>query len=106
MQRRCPGIRPTARSRFVRGFAMIRGVGASLGALRERQALAKNMLWGETPERLVLELEEAVEAEPSLNIRGIHFFTFASLKSTIEWVEGYRDHSRPGCLLQAVRACR
>jgi hypothetical protein len=42
------------------------------------------MLSGETLKILILELEEAVEAEPSLNIRGIHFFTFASLRNKIE----------------------
>ena len=83
---------PAKRATLIK-YAMICGVGASLRALRERQALAKNVLSGETPERLILELEEAVEADPSLNIWGIHFFTFASLKNTIEWVEGFRDHS-------------
>jgi methylenetetrahydrofolate reductase (NADPH) len=78
-------------------YAMICGVGPSLRALKERQSLAKNILAGETPEKLILELEEAVAAEPSLNIWGIHFFTFASLKSTIEWVERYRGNVVPGC---------
>jgi methylenetetrahydrofolate reductase (NADPH) len=77
-------------------YAMICGVGASLRALKERQSLAKSLLSGETPERLILELEEAAEAEPSLNIWGIHFFTFASLKNTIEWVEGFRGKTLPG----------
>lgn len=71
-------------------YAMICGVGASLRALKERQSLTKGMLAGETPEKLILELEEAGEAEPSLNIWGIHFFTFASLQNTIEWVESFR----------------
>lgn len=71
-------------------YAMICGVGPSLRALKERQSLARNLLAGETPEKLILELEDAVEAEPSLNIWGLHFFTFASLSSTIEWVERFR----------------
>ena len=87
------GVAGPAKHATLIRYAMICGVGASLRALRERQALAKNVLSGETPERLILELEEAVEADPSLNIWGIHFFTFASLKNTIEWVEGFRDHS-------------
>lgn len=70
-------------------YAAICGVGPSLRALRERQSLAKNMLLGETPQKLIEDLEEAVAAEPALNIWGIHFFTFASLKNTIEWVEGF-----------------
>ena len=71
-------------------YAMICGVGPSLRALKERQSLAKNLLSGETPEKLITELEDAVEAEPSLNIWGLHFFTFASLKGTIEWVQRFR----------------
>ena len=82
---------PATHATLIR-YAMICGVGASLRALRERQALAKNVLSGETPEQLILELEEAAEAEPLLNIWGIHFFTFASLRNTIKWVEGFRDH--------------
>jgi len=53
------------------------------------------MLSGETPKILILELEEAVEAEPSLNIWGIHIFTFASLRNTIQWVEGFRGEAAP-----------
>lgn len=77
-------------------YAMICGVGPSLRALKERQSMTKNLLSGETPEKLILELEEAVEAEPSLNIWGIHFFTFASLKNTIEWVEKFKGQSTSG----------
>ena len=72
-------------------YAVICGVGPSLRALKERQSFAKNMLMGETPQKLIQELEEAVEAEPELNIWGIHFFTFASLKNTIEWVQSFRE---------------
>lgn len=86
------GVAGPAKHATLIRYAMICGVGASLRALRERQSLARNILSRETPEKLILELEEAVETEPSLNIWGIHFFTFASLKNTIEWVEGFRDH--------------
>jgi len=84
------GVAGPAKHSTLIKYAMICGVGPSLRALKERQSLAKNMLLGETPQKLILELEEAVEAEPSLNIWGIHFFTFASLKNTIEWVESFR----------------
>lgn len=80
---------PAKRTTLIK-YAMICGVGASLRALKERQSLTKNMLSGETPERLIRELEDAVDAEPSLNIWGIHFFTFASLKNTIEWVDKFQ----------------
>jgi methylenetetrahydrofolate reductase (NADPH) len=84
------GVAGPARHTTLIKYAMICGVGPSLRALKERQSFAKNMLLGETPERLILELENAVDAEPTLNIWGIHFFTFASLKSTIDWIDAFR----------------
>jgi methylenetetrahydrofolate reductase (NADPH) len=71
-------------------FAAICGVGASLRALKERPGRAKRLLAGETPERLILDLEAAATEDPSLDIWGVHFFTFASLARTIEWVEQFR----------------
>jgi methylenetetrahydrofolate reductase (NADPH) len=81
---------PAKRSTLVK-YALICGVGASLRALKERQSLATNLLSVETPEILIRELEDAAEAEPGLNIWGVHFFTFASLTNTIDWVEDFRD---------------
>ena len=71
-------------------YALMCGVGASLRALRERQGLTKTMLTGETPEALLTEIALAREAEPSLGIAGVHFFTFGSLMKTAEWVESVR----------------
>jgi methylenetetrahydrofolate reductase (NADPH) len=71
-------------------FAMMCGVGASLRALRERGDFARNMLSGETPEALLTEIALAREAEPGLNIQGVHFFTFGSLIKTAQWVESVR----------------
>ena len=71
-------------------FAMMCGVGASLRALRERGDFARNMLMGETPEALLTEIALAREAEPGLNIQGVHFFTFGSLIKTAQWVESVR----------------
>jgi methylenetetrahydrofolate reductase (NADPH) len=71
-------------------YAMMCGVGTSLRALRERQNLARTMLTGETPEGLLTEIALAREAEPSLGIVGVHFFTFGSLMKTAEWVESVR----------------
>jgi len=72
-------------------YAMMCGVGTSLRALRERQNLAKTMLTGETPEGLLTEIALAREAEPSLGIAGVHFFTFGSLMKTAEWVESIKS---------------
>lgn len=85
------GVAGPAKQATLIKYAMICGVGPSLRALKERQSLARKMLSRETPGQLISDLEEAVEAEPSLNIWGIHFFTFASLNDTIQWVEGYRQ---------------
>ena len=71
-------------------YALMCGVGASLRALRERQGLTRTMLTGETPEALLTEIALAREAEPSLGIAGVHFFTFGSLMKTAEWVESVR----------------
>jgi methylenetetrahydrofolate reductase (NADH) len=78
---------PASRKTLLR-YAMICGVGASLRALKERQSLARNLLASETPERLLADLAAAVRSEPSLDIWGVHFFTFASLADTIEWAAG------------------
>jgi methylenetetrahydrofolate reductase (NADPH) len=71
-------------------YALMCGVGASLRALRERQGLTRTMLTAETPEALLTDIALAREAEPSLGIAGVHFFTFGSLMKTAEWVESVR----------------
>ena len=80
---------PASHATLIR-YALMCGVGASLRALRERQGLTKTMLTGETPEALLTEIALAREAEPSLGIAGVHFFTFGSLMKTAEWVETIR----------------
>ena len=76
---------PSSRATLVK-YAIICGVGASLRALKERQDLAKNMTSGETPERLITELAEALEKEPDLGLNGVHFFTFGSLEKSATFV--------------------
>jgi methylenetetrahydrofolate reductase (NADPH) len=77
---------PTEHARLVK-YALICGVGPSLRALTERQGLARNMLAGETPERMLAE----VAANPSLGVAGVHFFTFGSLAATHKWIQ---QHAR------------
>ncbi|MDE3115174.1 MAG: methylenetetrahydrofolate reductase [Pseudomonadota bacterium] len=77
---------PADRATLVK-YALICGVGPSLRALKERQSLARNMLSGETPEGVLGEVAAAQNAEPSLGISGVHFFTFGALANTIKWVE-------------------
>lgn len=76
---------PSSRATLVK-YAIICGVGASLRALKERQDLAKNMTSGETPEKLITELAEALEKESELGLNGVHFFTFGSLEKSATFV--------------------
>jgi methylenetetrahydrofolate reductase (NADPH) len=77
---------PTEHARLVK-YALICGVGPSLRALMERQGLAKNMLAGETPERVLAEIAAAMSVNPSLGVAGVHFFTFGSLAATHKWIQ-------------------
>jgi methylenetetrahydrofolate reductase (NADPH) len=77
---------PTEYARLVK-YALICGVGPSLRALKERQGLARNMLGGETPEKLLTDVALAQDANPALNIEGVHFFTFGALAASCSWIE-------------------
>jgi methylenetetrahydrofolate reductase (NADPH) len=77
---------PTEYAKLVK-YALICGVGPSLRALKERQGLAKNMLGGETPEKLLTEIALAQDANPALNIEGVHFFTFGALGGSYSWIQ-------------------
>jgi methylenetetrahydrofolate reductase (NADPH) len=79
---------PTSRPSLLK-YAMMRGVGASIRALKERPA-TRNMLADNTPEDVLSEVALAQAADPALGIQGVHFFTFASLAKTIQFVEGHR----------------
>ena len=81
------GVAGPAKPATLIKYALICGVGPSLRAMRERQEMTKNLLSGETPEKLLTEIARAQLAEPELDIWGVHFFTFAALRKTIEWAE-------------------
>lgn len=68
-------------------YAVVCGVGPSLRALKERQTMAKNLMAGETPEKVLTELAQALEENPALNLSGVHFFTFSSLIKSAEFVQ-------------------
>jgi methylenetetrahydrofolate reductase (NADPH) len=84
---------PASRASLLK-YAMICGVGASMRALKERPG-AGSLLSGETPERLLREVAHAQAREPGLGIHRAHFFTFASLASTTEFVEQHVAHTLP-----------
>lgn len=85
------GVAGPARRSTLLKYAMICGVGPSLRALKERQDLTQSLLAGETPEALLTEVAVAFARNPALNIWGVHFFTFAALRKSIEWVESFRN---------------
>ncbi len=71
-------------------YALRCGVGASLRALKERGDLARSVLSGETPQALLEEVALALAADPSLNIEGVHFFTFGDPAGSVRWAEDHR----------------
>ncbi|MBL4801071.1 MAG: methylenetetrahydrofolate reductase [Emcibacter sp.] len=85
------GVAGPAKKTTLLKYAMICGVGASMRALKERKSLMKNLATGETPEKVLTELAIAQLQEPSLNIWGIHFFTFAAFANSINFVAKFRD---------------
>jgi methylenetetrahydrofolate reductase (NADPH) len=87
------GVAGPAKPSTLLKYAVICGVGASLRALRQRRSLAANLVAHATPEELIRQLEAADASDPSLNIWGIHFFTFASLMNTVQWVDSFRQRS-------------
>lgn len=78
---------PAKRTTLVK-YAMICGVGASLRALKERKNLSRSMLERETPKQVLETLASQVQPS-SRKVSGVHFFTFGSLKETLNWVNAY-----------------
>jgi methylenetetrahydrofolate reductase (NADPH) len=89
------GLAGPASTRILLKYAAICGVGPSLRLLRKQQSMAKGLMQNNTPEDLLLEIAACVVEDPSLAITGVHFFTFASLNSTIVWAnEWLVTHNR------------
>ena len=76
---------PASRASLLK-YAMICGVGASIRALKERPD-ARSLLSSETPERLLREVAHAQDENPDLGMHRVHFFTFASVSATAQFVE-------------------
>ena len=79
---------PASRASLLK-YAMICGVGTSVRALKERPGV-RSLLSGATPSQLLSEVAHARAEEPALAIEGIHFYSFASLANTLEFVEEQR----------------
>jgi methylenetetrahydrofolate reductase (NADH) len=84
---------PASRASLLK-YAMICGVGASVRALKERPG-ARSLINSETPERLLREVAHAQAEDPNLGIQRVHFFTFASLAATAEFVEQHAAQRLP-----------
>ena len=80
---------PAAASTLIK-YAVMCGVGPSLRALKERQALAKAVATGETPEELLIEVAAAMAVNPEFGFEGVHFFTFGSLESSVRFAHRLR----------------
>lgn len=74
-------------------FGLSCGVGPSLKVLRKQSGgllkLATKSVY--YPDRTLLELAQAVEADPDSLINGIHFFPFGALRTTARWAEMVRS---------------
>jgi methylenetetrahydrofolate reductase (NADPH) len=81
------GVAGPARRTALIKYALRCGVGASLRALTERGHLVSNLLGRETPEQLLTDIALSLEADPSLGIEGVHFFTFGAPSKSIEWAQ-------------------
>jgi len=68
-------------------YAAICGVGQSLKALQSRRDTSRNLLKSETPDRLLLPLSDANDAECKLGISGMHIYSFGSLTKTLAWTK-------------------
>ncbi len=80
---------PAAAATLIK-YAVMCGVGPSLRALKERQALAKAVATGETPEELLLDVIAAFKLNPALGLDGVHFFTFGSLENSVRFAQRLR----------------
>ena len=77
---------PASRATLIR-YAMRCGVGASLRTLTGHRSLVGGLMGGETPEALLRAVADAVAADPSLRVEGVHFFTFGAPARSVEWAE-------------------
>ncbi len=80
------GVAGPADRKTLLKYALICGVGPSLRALKERGDLARSVMSGETPQGLLQDIADGLDARPGLGISGVHFFTFSSLRQTADWV--------------------
>jgi methylenetetrahydrofolate reductase (NADPH) len=81
-----PGVAGPANHATLLGYAMKCGVGASIRALRDRGSLLAGIAGNTAPDRLLHEVAAANQADSSLGMRGVHFFTFGSLGKAIELI--------------------
>lgn len=79
-------VGPTKFSTLLK-YAAACGVGPSLRSLTERSDMHLKLLSGYKPDALLDAVSDAVRSKPHLNIVGAHFFTFGSLKKSMEWIQ-------------------
>jgi methylenetetrahydrofolate reductase (NADPH) len=75
---------PNDRASLVK-YAIMCGIGNSLKALTQRPESVGKLMTREGPDDIVAAVGAAQEADPSLNIAGIHFFTFGAVVESAQW---------------------
>jgi methylenetetrahydrofolate reductase (NADPH) len=81
---------PASRAALLK-FALRCGVGPSIRALKNRPSNARNLLAGDTPSALLTEIADVQHRDTELGIEGVHFFSFGSIRSTVNWVRQVRE---------------
>ncbi len=66
-------------------YALRCGVGNSVRALTRAPSLTR-LLTDSSPEPIIKDLADALAAEPSLGIAGLHFFVFGGFNKTTNWL--------------------
>jgi methylenetetrahydrofolate reductase (NADPH) len=81
------GVAGPAGLKSLIGFSMRCGVGNSLKALTSRPTSIGKLMTKHTPEDVVADLALAMAKDPSLNVEGLHFFTFGGVPAAAGWMK-------------------
>lgn len=81
------GVSGPAGLKSLINFSMRCGVGNSLKALTSRPTQIGKLMQKHTPDDVVADLVAALEANPELNVEGLHFFTFGGVPAAAAWMK-------------------
>jgi methylenetetrahydrofolate reductase (NADPH) len=66
-------------------YGLYCGIGNSIRALGGRVDAVANLLARQTPDAIVADLAAAVRRDPTLEIEGVHIFTFGGVAGAVDW---------------------